>query len=184
STATCSAPATRPDQLSSTSSKASTTPAAATRTWATSARPSTNAEPPNRSTMLPPSRKPRPVYKNGSTPPDPLDPHQHRRAAGHRHIPQQVLPPGVRGSAPTTPATMHRRGRRLDQDLQLTAVLTRGKHPKPRQVQNRLDRAAGSVIHHWGLPRSLSLVALDHEAPALIQGTGLTRVSPALHHAS
>lgn len=55
----------------------------------------------------------------------------------------------------------------LDQQLQLTAVLTRGEHHEPGQVQHDLRRTAGSVNTHWGLLRSDAWSLWIMKAPAL-----------------
>lgn len=55
------------------------------------------------------------------------------------------------GPAATLRAVDHGGGG-LDQHLQLTAVLGRGKDGEPGQVQHDLGRAAGSVVYQLGPP--------------------------------
>ncbi len=51
----------------------------------------------------------------------------------------------------TALATMDISRHRLDEQLELAAVLTRRQHDEAGQVNNRFRAATGSVSTHWGL---------------------------------
>ncbi len=85
---------------------------------------------------------------HGATAPDPPVPHQNRRTAGHRHIPQQLLPPGMGRRRPPASSTSDTCRRCLDQNLKLAALLAHREHDEPRQAEHELRRTTGSLTLH------------------------------------
>ncbi|STD17202.1 Uncharacterised protein [Dermacoccus nishinomiyaensis] len=109
--------------------------------------------------------RPRPLRaRRFGAPPQPLAPHQQRRPPRRGDVTHQMLTPAVgHRDHPAPRAPGHRLGG-LHQQLQLTAVLTGGKHHQPRDAEHRSGQD-GSLNTHLGLLSIRCLVATNRGVP-------------------